>query len=88
MKLLFCPRCWDLFKLSGYLRSCECGDVSGRYVSQTKAEVNGRGLSLGIDNLSLIQAKSDVKNGATRAAIDCWARPHSGPANPNTVEKP
>lgn len=31
MKLLFCPRCWDVFKVtSDRVRKCSCGAVGGR----------------------------------------------------------
>lgn len=57
MKLLFCPNCWDVFKLKvGAVRSCDCGKVKGRYIDNSTAEVNGEGFSLAIGNGALENA--------------------------------
>lgn len=84
MKLLLCPACWDVFKLAIRTRSCQCGAVSGRYVDNLYAEVNGKGVSLAIGNGSLFNAMRAVEGGAERADVMCWTRPNEGPANPHT----
>ena len=51
MKLLFCPTCYDIFKLSTKLRICKCGIVKGKYNGdEHTAVVNGKGMSLAINN--------------------------------------
>lgn len=98
MKLLFCPKCYDVFKLAFGWRSCECGEVSGRYVNDIEAEVNGKGVSLAIGNGSLFDAVvrfrrmgGDYKKDARprpffieKGSVICWVRPHEGPGNPHT----
>jgi len=90
MKLLFCYNCSDIFKLDrDEARHCKCGKVSGRYVDNTYAEVNGEGVSLAIGNGSLIQAMYSLTHGRTErrpenSNVICWVRPHEGPANPHT----
>ena len=56
MKLLFCYDCYDVFKLDVEERSCKCGHVTGRYIDNTYAETNGKGISLAIGNGSLMSA--------------------------------
>jgi hypothetical protein len=79
MKLLFCPDCWDVFKLSGDIRSCRCGKVVGRYINNLYAETNGKGVCLAINNYE-IPTSSPNEN----RYIECWARPHEGKLNPHT----
>ena len=52
MKLIFCPDCQDVFKLSKKLRSCECGKCSGKYINNLEAVYNN-GIPLGFNNQSL-----------------------------------
>ncbi len=57
MKLLMCARCDSIFKLGLKLRSCECGEVKGRYDPDgSHAVVNGKGHSLAIGNGSFVNA--------------------------------
>jgi hypothetical protein len=79
MKLLFCPDCWDVIKLTFEVRSCKCGKVFGKYVDNSTAVVNGEGISLAIDNSRLpISKVHDI------VPVTCYARPHTGKYNPNT----
>lgn len=51
MKLLFCKSCFDLFSLSGELKSCGCGKSSGNYLSDGLNAV-----PIGFSNPSFIAA--------------------------------
>ena len=39
MKLACCDKCHDVFKLQKYLQFCRCGNISGNYVDNLKAEI-------------------------------------------------
>lgn len=56
MKLAFCPICKDIFKLTGDVRSCQCGKSSGVLKNRTEAHVNGPLKMLGINDKSLYEA--------------------------------
>jgi len=87
MKLLFCPYCSDVFKLSTRLRSCNCGTVKGKYLADRhKAVVNGKGMSLAFNNRDVFHAYHNGfwEEGNMTRPIECWARPHDGKFNPNT----
>jgi hypothetical protein len=56
MKLIFCWDCNDIVKLKSVLRYCECGESSGKYVDELKAEIFGPCLPLGIANSSFAEA--------------------------------
>lgn len=84
MKLLFCPECWDIFKLGRELKTCSCGKCKGKYLEDDHyAVVNGKGFSLAIDNNSLV--KLILKETFEESTITCWARPHTGKHNPHTT---
>lgn len=96
MKLLFCPACGDVFKLSMQVRSCECGRVSGHYEDYQHAVTNGAGYSLAIGNGSLASAMCALahapENSDRRYFIDnnkvkCWMRFNEGAGNPHTKIK-
>lgn len=88
MKLLYCYKCGDVFQLRlGVERSCECGEVTGRYIDRTNAVTNGKGVSLAIGNGSLqgaIQIMRGLPQDRAFYPVMCWARPNDGPANPHT----
>ncbi len=94
MKLMFCPSCFDVFKLViAEPRSCICGAVRGQLVDNEFARTNGQGVSVVIGNGSLIQAiaklsalkqEKDNKFYQKQASVLCWVRPSSGPGNPRT----
>jgi hypothetical protein len=48
MKLLYCPNCEDVVRLTNKVRTCECGRVCGLYIDRVNAIYN-RGIPLGID---------------------------------------
>jgi hypothetical protein len=53
MKLIFCPECWDVVKLSTKsTRTCECGKASGRYIDNLNAEISGTAVAVGFNNFS------------------------------------
>jgi len=97
MKLLFCPRCLDMFKLIIFEpRSCRCGWVRGNLQDNNLARVNGNGISLCIDNWSLVesgnklqtlQQNKDLEYYAEQTPLDCYVRPHTGEGNPRTKIK-
>lgn len=87
MKLLLCPKCGDLFALRRELRACECGEVTGRYLSNVAAETNGNGISVAIGGGSLEQAvriMRGIGEGRQFYPVMCWVRPNEGPSNPHT----
>lgn len=86
MKLLFCLRCQDLFKLAFEERSCKCGEVKGKYINMRDAVTNGKGVSLAISNPSLIKTvmKMSDKDCINSNQILCWCRPNEGEENPHT----
>jgi len=98
VKLAFCRECWDVFKLDISERSCKCGKVRGRYVTEVQAEVTPNAISIAIGNGSLMNAihgsqrrEQESGNQADRANYQragkieyAWVRPNSGPGNPHT----
>jgi len=96
MKLLFCHKCYDLFKLDIELRSCKCGYVKGKYINEVQAEVNGNGYSIAIGNGSLIEAIRELNFYQKNKNMDrddyishnkihyTWVRPHEGEGNLHT----
>lgn len=55
MKLLFCPKCSDVFSLSFDEKSCSCGESKGKYLDNLSAEHTG-GIPIGFDNTSFVIA--------------------------------
>jgi hypothetical protein len=99
MKLLFCRKCRDVFKLiRNKSRRCKCGAVTGRYLDRRNAEVSPNAVSIAIGNGSLRKAiakmeklRSTSKNAATRDEYKkvanirrVWVRPNRGPGNRHT----
>ena len=93
MKLLFCPKCHDMFKLTHKHKSCECGEVTGNYINNTNAVTNGKGISVAIGNGSLKNAYYKLKFCGDEQSRDfyisscrviCWVRPNEGSGNFHT----
>ena len=96
MKLLYCAKCKDVFKLDLKMRHCKCGRVKGRYLGHRNAEVSASAISIAIGNGSFKKAmkrmKSQEKNNpkSDRAKYKeisnmlAWVRPNFGPGNPHT----
>ncbi len=66
MKLIFCSKCQDVFKLptESYFKYCKCGNIHGRYLDSLRAEISKKAIPIGFDNLSLRDA--------------LWHRPEAG----------
>lgn len=65
MKLLFCERCGDVVKLRRDYRSCECGHVGGKYLSDGwHAEVSADAVVLGVANDTMRRALEAFKAGS------------------------
>ncbi len=56
MKLIFCPKCNDIFRLTGTCRKCECKNSYGYYVNNLCAVIGGDAIPLGIENSSFVAA--------------------------------
>lgn len=61
MKLMFCSSCNSVFNLSYKLKSCDCGEVKGKYMDNVNAVTNGKGHTLAIGNGSLMKAVLSVE---------------------------
>jgi len=97
MKLLYCIKCSDLFKLvRAEMRSCTCGKTRGRYLNKSDAEISGDAVSIAIGNGSLRDAigrmrwweahRPESSRGDYKvfSSVTAWVRPNSGPGNPHT----
>jgi hypothetical protein len=97
MKVLYCEKCHDLFKLTRKeFRECKCGRVKGKYRTKKYAEVSNSAVSIKIPNGSIKKAigrmkrlkqekpKSKDKDYRGYSAIPAWVRPNNGPGNPHT----
>jgi hypothetical protein len=63
MKLLFCKKCNDVFKLQYEYRSCQCGKVRGKYIDNLNAITEGEDYEiLGLNNASLKDALSLIQS--------------------------
>lgn len=96
MKLLWCPKCNDVIRLQYFIRSCECGRVSGKYLNNVEAVSNGKGVSIGIGNAHISMAamslgsKKETKDQqhyieGKEYQVKCWVRPNEGPGNPHSI---
>lgn len=94
MKLLLCNDCRDVFKLVKYgERSCLCGKVKGKLTGRRSAIVNGKGVSLTLDNVTLDEAIKKLEHMDQNQAegyykmntkVDLYVCPHKGYGNPRT----
>lgn len=100
VKLLFCPICQDVFKLSEELRTCACGRVRGKYLNDRDAVTNGKGIDIAIGNGSLLTAIEGMRSIEHPEKMDrgmwidtgrieyAWVRPSEGIGNPHTEVDP
>lgn len=66
MKLIYCPTCGDIIRLTYVDKSCDCGFIHGRYVTGLVAEISKEAIPLGIDNISFLEAlefRPDIGSG-------------------------
>jgi hypothetical protein len=69
MKLIFCPHCEDIRKLSTKKVFCKCKASSGYYKKDgLHAVIGGAAIPLGISNISFIKALQEPKS-------DCFYGP-------------
>ena len=97
MKVVYCEKCGDLFKLTRKeLRQCKCGRVKGQYRTKKYAEVSDNAVSIKIPNGYIKKAlrrmkrlmrdkpKAKDEDYKARAAVPAWVRPNNGSGNPHT----
>jgi len=94
MKLIYCPYCFDIFKLTKVMKKCSCGKVMGRYIDNREAEVSKDAVSIGIGNGSFHNAELNLytsENVHNREwyienckIAHVWLRPNTGIGNPYT----
>lgn len=56
MKLIFCPKCQDMFKLQKHMRYCMCKKSYGKYNGLLDASIGGEAIPIGIANRSFAAA--------------------------------
>lgn len=94
MRLLLCTDCGDVFKLVKYgERSCLCGKVKGKLTGYKSAIVNGEGVSLMLDNITLNETLKKLmymdQNQphvyySTNTPVRLYVCPNSGYGNPRS----
>jgi len=75
MKLILCPKCDDIFKLSRTLKSCECGAARGRYLEDgLYAEINMVAIPIGLANRTLAREVVAYQRGnrTMDCSVDAW----------------
>ena len=56
MKLVYCPKCLDVFKLDREMRQCKCGESKGIYNDSVNATVFGPAIPVCFGWTSFVQA--------------------------------
>jgi hypothetical protein len=64
MKLIYCPDCSDMVRLTLRKRSCACKKSWGKYTDNLNAVIGGIAIPIGISNSSFVDA--------------LWKRPQEG----------
>lgn len=75
MKLIFCPYCWDILKLTRAMeRKCKCGKSQGRCLPDgNNVWATKSALVLGLDNYGLKNAAyKRLSGGDAEIPIPCW----------------
>ena len=76
MKLAFCPRCQDAFKLDRLMRQCKCGASKGYYEDRKNATVFGAAIPFCVGWTSFSKA---IKNRPVRRfrgeTFEAWIPP-------------
>jgi hypothetical protein len=64
MKLLFCRKCRDVFKLiRNKNRKCKCGAVTGRYLDRRNAQVSPNAVSIALSDQAKPANRDHLKTG-------------------------
>lgn len=81
MKLILCPLCWDVIKLSTKgLRRCECGKASGQYEKDgLNATISGTAIPLGFANPSLGKALQNRPENGLGQTFEAFVIPKTCP---------
>ena len=58
MKLLYCKKCHDIFRIHKEITYCQCKETFGKYLNRINAVYSGSGIPLGIANESFKSAIS------------------------------
>ncbi len=79
MKLLFCKKCEDVFRIRlGLWRSCRCGKTKGRYTDLCYAEYSGEeAVPLGFSNSSFSQAILSRSLSHPAVKFEAFVIPHA-----------
>lgn len=76
MKLLFCKKCSDVFRLFDDLRVCACGETSGRYLNNLDAIYGGsHAIPLGFVNDSFAEAITGQPESGLGRRFDAFVIP-------------
>lgn len=71
MKLIFCKKCQDIVRLFSELRTCKCGECSGRYINDIYAIYNGgeNVIPIGFGNNSFLDAVENQPEGMGKGKV-------------------
>ena len=76
MKLIFCPECYDIVKLTLEHRTCYCGDAWGYYEPDGfNATIGGGAIPLGILNDSFVRALKNRRPSGMGERFDAFVIP-------------
>lgn len=76
MKLIYCPKCKDIIKLTMVYRTCFCGQSSGKYLNYINAEIHGEAIPIGILNTEF-QAATQCRPKEVKALFEAFVIPES-----------
>ena len=75
MKLILCPECMCIFRLSRDLKRCDCGISYGKYVDSSKVVISNSAVALAIHNEHLVIAYQKYKSAMEGKNNKRWATP-------------
>ena len=80
MKLIYCPHCHDIRKLSYMLTSCECGHSFGQYNEDgLNAAYGGDAVPLGFANSSFVDALKNQPESGLGQCFEAFVIPKQCP---------
>ena len=80
MKLIYCPECHDIKKLSAEWTECECGDSYGWYCEgDYHAKIGGNAIPIGISNPSFVNALQDRPEEGLGGRFEAFVIPEKWP---------